>query len=267
MHHYNRITCLHGNNNILEIKGDKLVIPVRGAEIVNMPGEQANSFYGYIYEGVYSTTEAAESKGLKNDKNVAYKAGDAIFTDISGPDGTPDGIINNFDKTVIGSSNPKHFGGISNTFTYKRWSLNAFVQFVSGNEVFNYVRSQNENMVGLANQSTKVLDRWQYEGQQTEIPRALFDDLVGNSSFSSRWIEDGSYLRLKNVSLSYTIKNEFLAFKNAQFYFSATNLLTVSNYLGYDPEFAYSQSHKMQGIDYGLTPQSRQFVLGVKLGL
>jgi len=255
------------NNEVLEIKGDKLITPVRGAEIVNMPGEQANSFYGYTYEGVYSTTEEAQNKGLVNDKYVPYKAGDAIFSDISGPAGTPDGVINNFDKTVIGSSNPKHFGGISNTFTYKRWALNAFVQFVAGNDVFNYVRSQNESMVGLANQSSKVLDRWQYEGQQTEIPRALLDDLVGNSSFSTRWIEDGSYLRLKNVSLSYTIPNEFLVFKNAQFYFSASNLLTVSNYLGYDPEFAYSRSHKMQGIDYGLTPQSRQFVLGIKLGL
>ena len=80
-------------------------------------------------------------------------------------------------------------------------------------------------------------------------------------------VEDGSYLRLKNVSLSYTIPGEFLAFKNAQFYLSATNLLTVSKYLGYDPEFAFSSDHVTQGIDYGLTPQSRQFVIGVKLGL
>lgn len=254
-------------NEVTEIKGDKLITSVRGAELVNMPGEQANSFYGYVFDGVYSTSEQAESAGLVNDKYVPYRAGDAIFKDISGPAGSPDGVINNYDKTVIGSSNPEMFGGINNTFTYKRWSLNAFVQFVSGNEVFNYLRYQNENMTGLQNQSTRVLNRWQKEGQQTEVPRALFDDLVGNSSFSTRWVEDGSYMRLKNVSLSYTIPGEFLTFKNAQFYISATNLFTVSKYLGYDPEFGYSSAHISQGIDYGLTPQSRQFVLGIKLGL
>jgi len=254
-------------NEVTKIKGDMLITSLKGAEVVNMVGETANSFYGYVFEGVYSTTEQAASTGLLNDRLIPYVAGDAIFRDISGPEGTPDGIINNHDKMVIGSSMPKHIGGISNTFTYKRWAINAYTQFVSGNDVFNYVRSVNEGMSGLENQSSKILDRWQYEGQETSIPRAVYDDVPGNSDFSTRWIEDGTYLRLKNVSLSYTIPDEFLTFKNAQFYFSATNLLTVSSYLGYDPEFAFSHSHVNQGIDYGLTPQPRQFVLGIKLGL
>ena len=254
-------------NEVLQINGDKLVTSLKVAEIVNMPGEQANSFYGYIYEGVYTTALEAQNAGVVNDRYLKYEAGDAKYKDISGPNGQPDGVINSYDKTVIGSSIPESFGGFGNTFTYKRWSLNAFVQFISGNEVFNYVRYTNENMIGLGNQSTKVLDRWEYDGQQTEVPRALYGDIIGNSDFSTRWIEDGSYLRLKNVSLSYTIPNEFLAFKNAQFYVSATNLLTVSKYLGYDPEFAFSSAHITQGIDYGLTPQPRQFVIGIKLGL
>lgn len=254
-------------NEITEINGDKLVIPVEGAELVNMPGEIANSFYGFIYEGVFKTSEEAAAAKLVNERYKPFVAGDAKFADISGASGKPDGIINDYDKTVIGSSLPQNFGGISNTFTYKRWALNAFVQFISGNEVFNYVRYQNESMIGLENQSTRVLDRWSYEGQETVIPRVLYDDPIGNSSFSTRWIEDGSYLRLKNISLSYTVPQELWVFKNAQFYASATNLLTVSNYLGYDPEFSYSSQHVMQGIDYGLTPQVRQFVFGVKLGL
>jgi TonB-linked SusC/RagA family outer membrane protein len=254
-------------NEVLEIKGNKLVTSIMGAELVNMPGEMANSFYGYIYEGVYTTAAEAQSSGKVNDKYVKYQAGDAKFRDISGPAGSPDGVINNYDKTVIGSSNPENFGGIGNTFTYKRWSLNAFLQFVAGNEVFNFVRYQNESMTGLGNQSTKVLNRWEYDGHQTEIPRALYNDVIGNSDFSTRWIEDGSYMRVKNVSLSYTVPNEFFVFKNAQFYISGTNLFTVSKYLGYDPEFAFSSSHTMQGIDYGLTPQVRQFVIGIKLGL
>ena len=262
-----RISYSKVANEITEIRGDKLITPVRGAEIVNMVGEQANSFYGYIFDGVYTTNEDAISAGLLNDKLVAYQGGDAIFKDISGPNGTPDGIINNFDKTVIGSALPDFFGGLSNTFTYKRFSLNVFLQAVSGNEIFNYLRFQNESMSGLANQSTRVLNRWQYDGQQTDVPRAVWDDLVGNSSFSTRWIEDGSYLRVKNISLSYTIPSEFWSIRNAQFYVSASNVFTVSKYLGYDPEFAHSHSNIEQGIDYGLTPQPRQFIVGVKLGL
>lgn len=254
-------------NEITEIKGDKLVVDVPGGQIVNMTGAAANSFYGYIFEGVYSTTEEAQASGLRNNRNFPYGAGDARFKDISGPNGSPDGIINEFDKTSIGNALPEYFGGLNNSFTYKRWNLSAFLQFVSGNEVFNYVRFKNEEMTGLANQSANVLNRWQYEGHQTDVPRALWNDPIGNSDFSTRWIEDGSYLRIKNVSLSYTVPNEFLAFRNAQFYITANNIFTFSRYLGYDPEFGYSQQQVNQGIDYGLTPQPRQFIVGIKLGL
>jgi hypothetical protein len=125
----------------------------------------------------------------------------------------------------------------------------------------------NESMSTLANQSTSVLNRWQYEGQQTDVPRALWNDPMGNSAFSTRWIEDGSYLRIKNITLSYTIPDEFLSLRNAQFYASVNNLFTISKYLGYDPEFGYSHSQMNQGIDYGLAPQPTQFIFGVKLGL
>jgi TonB-linked SusC/RagA family outer membrane protein len=254
-------------NEVIEIEGDLLVTKIQGGETVNMVGQPANSFYGYIYKGVFATTQEAQQAGLVNDKFVSFQEGDAIFADLSGPNGVPDGIINHYDKTVIGSSLPEFFGGVSNTFRYKRLALSAFFQLVKGNEVFNYVRYQNENMLGLQNQSTAVLDRWQYEGHVTNVPRALWNDPVGNTAFSSRWIGDGSYLRLKNVSLSYTIPNEFLTFKNAQFYIAASNVVTWTKYLGYDPEFGISQSQVDQGVDYGQTPQPRQFILGIKLGL
>jgi len=254
-------------NEVTEIEGDKLVTELIGADIVNKVGEQANSFYGFLFNGVYSTTAEAQSANLVNDRLIPYEAGDAKFSDLSGPDNVPDGIINDYDKTVIGSSLPEFYGGINNKFSFRRWSLNAFIQFVKGNEVFNYVRYRNESMTGFENQSKNVLNRWQYEGQETSVPRASWSDPVGNSSFSTRWIEDGSYVRLKNISLTYTIDEKFLAFRNAQFYLSANNVFTLTNYLGYDPEFAYSRSHFEQGIDYGLMPQSRQFIIGVKLGL
>lgn len=255
------------SNEITEIAGDKQVTEIKGAEIINEVGEEANSFYGYIFEGVYKNTAEAEAANLVNDKLVAYGAGDAIFADLSGPNGEPDGIINDYDKTVIGSSMPEFFGGFNNTFKYKRWSLHTFVHAVVGNEIFNYVRYRNERMTGLENQSKHVLTRWVYQGQETDVPRALYNDPIGNSSFSTRWIEDGSYLRIKNISLSYTIPNDFFVFRNAQFYASVNNVITFSKYLGYDPEFAHSRMQIEQGIDYGQVPQPRQVMLGVKLGL
>jgi TonB-linked SusC/RagA family outer membrane protein len=257
-------------NEIMEIEGGSLIssVPgINGIEIANIPGEHVNSYYGYLFNGVYSTTDEAQSAGLVNDKYVPYKAGDAIYADISGPDGNPDGVINNYDKTTIGAPIPDYFGGLNTTFTYKRWSVNAFIQMADGLELFNYIRFLNERMTGLENQSKKVLDRWQYEGQKTSVPRALWNDPIGNSAFSTRWIEDGSYIQLKNVSLAYTIPTDFLVFRNAQFYFSVSNILSNSKYLGYDPDFGGSTLPTGQGIDRGLAPQSKQFIFGIKLGL
>jgi len=254
-------------NQVTEVAGGKNIVELMGAEIINKEGEQANSFYGYLYEGVYSTTGEAQNANLMNDRFIPFQAGDARFSDLSGPDGTPDGIINDYDKVVIGSSIPEFFGGINNQITYKRWTLSTFIHFVRGNELFNFVRYKNESMSGFENQSANVLNRWQYEGQITDVPRAKWEDPLGNSSFSTRWIEDGSYVRVKNISLVYSIDNPFFVFRNAKFYVSVNNAFTHSNYLGYDPEFAFSRSHIDQGIDYGLTPQTRQFIVGMKVGL
>lgn len=254
-------------NEITALKGDKYITAFEGGEIVNEVGSAANSFYGYIFKGVYRSDDEAAAANMKNDKLQVYKAGDAVFADLSGPAGAPDGIINQYDKTVLGSSMPELYGGLQNTFLYKRWSLTTILNFVSGNEVFNYVRYLNERMTGLENQSTSVLNRWQYDGQNTNIPRALMNDPIGNSAFSSRWIEDGSYIRIQNISLGYKIPQKFFQFRNAEFYVSANNIFTFSKYLGYDPEFSTSYSHAEQGVDYGQSPQARQFIVGIKLGL
>ena len=254
-------------NEIQEIKGDKLIYDIEGAEKVNIEGAPVYSFYGYVFKGVYPSFEEANNAGLLNDKMLPYQAGDAIYEDLSGPGGLPDGIINDFDKTTIGSSIPDYFGGIFNNFHYKNWTLNTFIQFVYGNDVFNYVRYLNESMTDLSNQSSRVASRWQYDGQVTDVPRALADDPIGNSGFSTRWIEDGSYLRIKQISLSYRIPDKFLLFNNAEFYVSANNILTLTKYLGYDPEFSYSMSQAYQGVDYGMAPQNRQFIAGIRIGL
>lgn len=254
-------------SEVVDIKGDKLITQLPGAEIVNMEGAPVNSFYGYVYKGVYATNEDAVNANLVNDKFIHYSAGDAIFADLSGPGGIPDGIIDDFDKTSIGSPLPDYIGSLVNVFYYKKFTLSTMIQMVNGNDVFNYVRYKNEQMSGLQNQSVSTLNRWQYEGQVTDVPRALWQDRMGNSSFSTRWIEDGSFIRVKNITLSYTIPEKFLSFRNAEFYVSASNLFTFTKYLGYDPEFSYSYNQNEQGIDYGMMPQVRQFVAGIKVGL
>ncbi len=254
-------------NQVVDIKGDKLVYSIPGAEKVNQVGSPANSFYGYIYKGVFSTQEEADAAALFNNRNIPFGPGDAIFEDISGPEGIPDHVINEYDKTDIGNPLPDLSLGFSTSISYKGFKLSAAIQYVTGYEVFNYVRYKNESMSGLENQSQHVLNRWQYEGHETDVPRALADDPVGNSDFSTRWIEDGTYLRVKFIKLSYTSPSQFLVFKNVEFFLSANNIFTLTDYLGYDPEFAYSFSQMHQGIDYGMMPHPRQFILGVTFGL
>ena len=140
-------------------------------------------------------------------------------------------------------------------------------QGVYGNEVYNYLKRQNESMTGLENQSVKTLQRWQYEGHQTSVPKATWGDLMGNTDFSDRWIEDGSYLRLKNLTLSYDVTKKIIGLSNLKVFATASNLFTLSKYLGYDPEFSYSQDLTIQGADYANMPVARQFMLGVKIGL
>jgi len=259
--------CAHYHNTIEAIKNGEVITSFEGGEFISRVGEPVLSFYGYIYRGVFSTSEEAMEADLTTAKEVPYGAGDAIFADLSGPLGESNGIIDDYDKTIIGSPIPDYYGSFNNYFRFGRWSVNAFFQFVIGNEVFNYLRYWDEQTVDLANQSTNVLKRWFAEGQVTDVPRAVWGDPMGNSSFSTRWIEDGSYIRLKNLTLAYTIPDKFLFFRNLQVFATATNLYTWSKYLGYDPEFSYSFNTLEQGIDYGLIPSTRKFLIGFKIGL
>ena len=259
------LTLTSLRNKVIDISINQIVTDFEGGRYVARPGDPVNSFYGYEYLGVFSSSQEAEQANLKNDKGMTFGAGDAKYKDISGPNGTPDSIIDDYDKTFIGSPTPSWFGGLTNSMNYKRWTFSFTWYFVSGNKLFNYVRYQNEKMTDLSNQSKSVLNRWQFEGDNTDIPRALWGDPLGNSAFSSRWIEDGSFLRLKDITLSYQIQNLLTVIRNAEFFITASNVLTLSKYLGYDPEFNHSFNQMEQGIDYGMIPITRQFMGGMKL--
>jgi hypothetical protein len=122
-------------------------------------------------------------------------------------------------------------------------------------------------MQGPENQTLAVRNRWQANGQVTPVPRAAWGDPMGNARFSDRWIEDGSYLRLRSVSMSYTLPFTKGFLKSSSVYLTGNNLLTFSKYLGYDPEFSASGNPLMQGVDTGLEPQFRSVLLGFRLGL
>ena len=111
------------------------------------------------------------------------------------------------------------------------------------------------------------MNRWKTNGQVTNTPRAVYGDPLGNSSFSDRWIEDGSYLRLRTVNVTYNVPLKLKAIKYAKIYATANNLFTITNYLGYDPEFSNSGSLFSQGVDTTLEPQFKSFQLGVRVGL
>ncbi len=255
------------NNRILDIEGGEVITPFEGGWYSSREGEAVLTFYGYQYEGVYSTSQEAAESDLSNKDGIPYGAGDARYTDLSGPDGLPNHRIDEYDRTLIGSPIPEFYGGMGTRLSYGNWSMDIGLQWVYGNEVFNYLRYQNEKMTDLSNQSSAVLNRWSYEGQETSVPRALWDDPLLNSAFSSRWIEDGSYLKLKNLTLGYRIPDRFLFFRNAEAFITGSNIFTLTRYLGYDPEFSFSYHTMEQGIDYGMIPFPRTCMVGIKLGL
>lgn len=250
-------------NEITNISGGEQIIAINGlnSTVINREGSAVGLFYGYETDGIYNNSTEASNANLswKDIQGISqeFQAGDVRFIDRTG-----DNVIDEDDRVVIGDPNPDFTGMFYNKMNYKGFELSAIFTFSKGNDVYNALRWKNESMDSYANQSAAVANRWRFENQQTTTPRAVYGDPMGNSRFSDRWIEDGSYLRLKTLSLSYTPKRF-----NATFYANANNLITFTKYLGYDPEFSASQLSYLQGIDTGATPQYRSVSLGVRIGL
>ncbi|MDR2414902.1 MAG: SusC/RagA family TonB-linked outer membrane protein [Odoribacteraceae bacterium] len=233
-----------------------------GAEIISKKGESPYLFYGFDANGVYATTDEARASGLVGYQGKEFRGGDIRFVNTNA-----DKIIDDKDKIVIGDPTPDFYGSISTLFRYKTFSLDALFTYSLGNDAYNAVRRVSESMNDLVSQSLAVKNRWSYEGQHTDMPRAELEDPMGNSRFSSRWIEDASFLKLKYLTLNYARPNSWWLFKTFEAYITAENLFVLTEYLGYDPEFAYSYDHRFLGVDYGKVPAARAFKLGVRLGL
>jgi len=232
-----------------------------GGEIISRVGENPYAFYGYRTQGVYSTTAEATAAGLVNRNGVAYKAGDICYEDIN-----HDGIINDADKVVLGSSTPDIFGSVFTSLQYKGWALDLNFVFSDGNEAYNATRRITESSSDFANQSKSVMRRWQNEGDVTDMPRANYGDVIGNNEMSDRFVEDASYLKLRDVTLSYTWnKKLWNIIRGGSIYISGQNLVCISHYLGSDPEFAYSNAASMMGVDYGKVALPKSVKIGVNL--
>ncbi|MDE3236713.1 MAG: SusC/RagA family TonB-linked outer membrane protein [Bacteroidota bacterium] len=261
------ITFSTFKNRITSVPGGSVITNVGGASILSQVGAPAGLFYGYKTTGVYSSDAEAAAAGLMkrmNDGSYApFKGGDVRFVDVNG-----DKIIDDKDKQYIGNPTPDYVGAITNKLTYKRITLEAVITFSVGNKVYNGVRAALESMSGTNNQLKSVVNRWRATGQVTNMPKATWGDPMGNSSFSDRWIEDGSFARLKMITLSYAlpIKGGKLI-KYATLYATGNNLVTLTKYLGYDPEFYPAESVLARGVDVGLEPQFKSLSGGLRIGL
>ena len=171
---------------------------------------------------------------------------------------------------VIGDPNPDIFGNIFTSFTWKDLTLDLNFKYSLGNDIYNYQRSQLEAANNIYNQTTAVCNRWRYERQITDMPRAMApgnDQWVNNERFSDRWIEDGSFLKLKKVRLTYKVPVHLSWLLGLSIWGEANNVFTVTKYLGNDPEVSCGNSVLYQGIDAGYLPTSRNFNIGLTINL
>jgi len=243
-------------------------------------GDPLGTYYGFVFKGVYSTDQSAAAKDkdgkviyeldgitpklmrINSETGDVYKGGDAIFEDFN-----HDGIINEQDRVKIGNANPDFFGGFSNSFDYKDFGVRFFIQFQYGNDIINGMRYELESMQFTLNAATSVLNRWRKQGDITNMPRALRNDGRNNVA-STRWIEDGSYARLKYLTISYRLPKSILQtikLRDVSMFLTGTNLITFTDYTGADPEIGLGSTPSFIGVDRGLTPQSRSYTLGINV--
>ena len=259
-------TVGHYKNEVTSLENGSFITEVCDGQVLTEVGRPVGVFYGYLTDGVYSTSQEATEAGLailsSSGQRVPFQAGDMRFVDVK-----KDGIINEEDRVVIGDPNPDIYGNFDLTFQWKNLELGALFTYSLGNDAYNALRASLESGKSLYNQSSSMENRWMGNGQQTDIPRATYGDPMGNSRFSDRWIEDASYLKFKRLMLTYHVPMRQNFIQSLSVWAAVNNVCTLTKYLGVDPEFSYSTSVLEQGIDGGLTPQSRSFQLGVNINL
>lgn len=231
-----------------------------GTTLIQRVGETPYSFYGVESDGIFCSQAEADAAAVSSHTGRRFNAGDVRFRDVDGNQ-----LIDDRDRKVLGKALPDFYGGFYTSLHYKGFGVMAQFTYSYGNDIYNAVRRNMESLSGFENQSAVASRRWTFDGQQTDMPKAQYGDPMGNSRFSDRWIEDGSYLKLKNITLSYDLQRKLGFIQQAQIYLTGENLFTATKYLGLDPEFSYSYANDIQGIDMGKVPLGRSIRLGIKL--
>ena len=251
----NKILNLKGKEKYINNDTYKLKI---GNWAVIREGEEIGSFYGLVSDGIWQLDEAEEA--------AIYDCDPGDFKYI---DQNKDGEINSEDCKIIGHALPDFTWGLINSFSYRNFSLEIFIQGCHGNKILNSNRFELESGNGLSNASINMLDRWTPENPSNKYARANRN--VDYLHMSDRYLEDGSYIRFKTISISYNfpqkVKN-FMKLKNVKVYVTAQNLFTITNYSGFDPEVGrFGMDNTRMGYDYGAYPSVRSFVIGIVVNI
>ena len=256
----NKITDLGTGNDGLPIErvigpsGGKGQIGFLPSQYALILGEHLGGVYGYEFEGVYNTLEE-----IAAGPDTTAALGDPKYRDLNG-----DGIVDGDDRRMISNPNPKFSGGFINTVRYKNFDMSIFFQFVYGNTIWNVDHFNHSTTDGTKNSRPKFLNSWTPENASSEIPRAGWDNRTnGVNTFS---VEDGSYLRLRNITLGYNFSVKPTLISNIRIYGSLDNALTFTKYTGYNPDVTkYGSNSISGGVDQGVYPAARTFTFGLKV--
>lgn len=263
----NKVLELPDGNDIIYSSGPGHLVGVGSSQILRV-GQPVGSFYGWIYDGVYQSSDSFIPGG-----GFEQEAGGEKFRDISGkkdangkPLFEPDGTLNNDDRTIIGNPNPDFIWALNNEFSFKNFDLNFFIQGSQGNDLLSYTLLEADLLSGFGNATEEALKRWSPSNTNTNVPKAF----AGRSQrVSSRFVFDGSYIRLKNIALGYNLSDDIikkLKMQRVRIYLSVQNIATITKYRGYDPEVNYQSSNLNAGLDYGSYPNAKSLTAGINIG-
>jgi TonB-linked SusC/RagA family outer membrane protein len=265
------------NNKVLSLSGEDAK-PIIGGEVDNNTfvtvtgvGEAIGTFYVYQMDGIFQSTTEILTHAYQG-PNI--EPGDVKYKDLSGPEGVPDGRIDAFDRVYAGSAIPDFTYGLTINLAYKNFDFSAFIQGVQGNKVYMQINKDIEGFYRAFPVTERFYENhWTTENPSNEVPRAAWGGATNNNRPSTRFIEDGSYVRLKNIQIGYTLPNSLskkFRVEQLRIYVSAQNLFTYTRFSGLDPEMQTSENaagegDRAVGIDWGTYPTSKTYLIGLNL--